>query len=385
MRLIDRLLGWREITTEGEGVKCLCEYLLRLHVPAELETDGQSALVRVGRKDGDRIVRRLKENGFSVQIGALRGLPAFGLSLLRRPGILFGVACVFLLLFFARTRVWAVEIRGDGTIDEDEIRTVLFESGLRPGIAIRGLSTEAIATQCLLRKDLFSGMNVSRSGVVVRVEWFGRRGVEPISFDAVADGANLVASCDGVIVSVEPTSGTAVVVPGQTVHKGDLLISGVNKGGTVRASGVVMAKVTEEFSATSEKTILRKSVSGAKMVSLSLRMFGEDLFSFGGAGDSAAQKDLTLPGGVILPFSLRIGYAHKTEEETVELTEAEAAAVALRRLNWVIREALSDGELLKKEVSGVFSENGYTATARTEYLINIAKPLEFSAKNEYNK
>ena len=65
-------------------------------------------------------------------------------------------------------------------------------------------------------------------------------------------------------------------------------------------------------------------------------------------------------------------------------SESETARSALRRLDWIVREALSEGELLKKEVSGSFSDSGYTATAKTEYLINIAEPLAFNAGNEYN-
>ena len=68
--------------------------------------------------------------------------------------------------------------------------------------------------------------------------------------------------------------------------------------------------------------------------------------------------------------------------ETVERTEAETAEVAIRRLHWIIREALSEGELLKKEVAGAFDGSGYTATAKTEYLLNIAEPLAFTARNE---
>lgn len=383
--LFERLFGWREIRCEGETAKRLTDCLLRLQIPAELYTEGQTAVVRVGFLDARRIVRYLGQTEGQMRVTRIRGLPARFASLFRRPGIVLGILCAFLLLLFSRGRIWEVRVKGDGTLDEDEVRSVLYEAGLRPGMAIRKLSSEEIATACLLRDDLFSGMNVSRTGVFVTVEWFGRRGEEPIVSNALSGGVNLVASCDGVIVSVEPTCGTAAVKPGQTVHKGDLLISGVNKGGTVRASGVVMAKVTETFSATAKKNASRTTVVRSKPVSLSLRMFGEELFSVGSGGDSVKIKDLTLPGGVVLPFSLRVGYAHKTETETVVLTEKETASAALRRLNWTIREALTEGELLKKEVSGVFEGDGYTATARTEYLINIAKPLAFDARNEYNK
>ena len=385
MRLIDRLFGWCEIRTEGEATKVLTDLLLQYSMTADIEEAGEWAKVRLGCADGKRIVRALREKQIDVSIGNLRGCPAVLLSLLRRPGILVGVLCVFLFLLFARGRSWEIRIDGDGTIDEDTVRTVLYAAGLRPGVAIRDCSPDGIVTECLLRNDLFSGMTVSISGVVARVEWFGRKGDAAIPSDGEAGGVNLVASRDAVIVSVQPTCGTAAVVPGQTVHKGDLLISGVNKGGTVRASGVVLARVTEEFSSTVESVEVRKKIGKAKPISFSLLLFGEKILSFGCGEDASTETDLTLPGGVVLPFSIRIGHAHAVTEETVLRSESETARSALRRLDWIVREALSEGELLKKEVSGSFSDSGYTATAKTEYLINIAEPLAFNAGNEYNK
>ena len=385
MRLIDRLLGWREIRTEGEATKILTDLLLQNAVPAEIEEEGGTARVRVGRKDAERILSSLGKKRIDASVGKLCGFPAALLSVLHRPGVLIGVLCAVFFLLFARTRIWEIRIAGDASLDEDTIRSVLYSAGLRPGMAIRDCSPDGVATECLLHDDLFSGMNVSLSGVVAHVEWFGRKGEAAIPSDGVAGGVNLVASRDGVIVSVIPTAGTAVVVPGQTVHKGDLLISGVNKSGTVKASGVVLARVSEEFSATAERIEIKRIIGKAKPVSLSIMLFGEKVLSVGRDGDAASEKELILPGGIVLPFSFRVGYVRTVAEETVPLSEKESATRALRRLDWVVREALSGGELLKKEVTGSFSSAGYTATAKTEYLINIAKPLAFNARNEYNK
>ena len=385
MRLIDSVFGWREIRGEGKATKYLTDYLLRNAVPAEIEEEGGTTAIRVGRADAKRILHEMRKKGIAAESGKLRGAPAVLLSFFRRPGIVCGVLCVFLLFLFARGRVWEIRVTGDGSVDEDEIRSVLFEAGLHPGMAIRDLSPDEVATKCLLRGDLFSGMNVSLSGVVVRVEWFGRGGDPSIRLASDEEGVNLVASCDAVIVSVQPTCGSAVVSPGQTVHKGDLLISGVTKGGAVRASGTVLAKVSGTFSSTTEKNAVRRKNGGRKTVSFSLLLFGEKVFSIGEVGDSASEKEIILPGGIVLPFSFRVGYAHETVEEIVALTEKETAEAAFRRLDWIIRESLAGGELLKKEVSGAFFDGGYTATAKTEYLINIAEPLAFIVRNEYNK
>ena len=356
MRLTDWLFGWREITADGDSAKFLTDLLLKENIPAEIRTDENATTVRVGRAAGKWILKALSENGINVRVGEIRGLPGLFRATMKRPGAVCGVVLAVLLFAFARTRLWDVRIEGDGSVDEDAIREIVYAAGLRPGMKLREISPESVSSACLLRE------------------------ASPSS-----DGVNVVASCDGVIVSVEPTSGTAVVVPGQTVHKGDLLISGVTGGGAVRASGKVTATVTREFTATVPKAVTTNRIEKKNAVSLSFRMFGEELFSIGAGGDSASEKEWTLPGGIVLPFSFRVGYLHKTVLENVELTEAEAAQNALRRLRWIVREALAEGELIREEISGGFDNAGYTATAKTEYLINIAKPLAFTVGNEYNK
>ena len=385
MRLIDRLFGWMEIRAERDEAKKLTDRLLVENLPAEIFTEGEKTVVRIGRVAGRRLIRALEAEDVTVEAGWLRGAPAVFSALVRRPGIVAGVLMTVVLFLFARGRVWEVKITGDGSVDEDVIREIVGEAGLRPGMKISDLSEDGVASGCLLRRDVFSGMNISVSGVVAEVSWFGRKQSEPGSVNSDGEGVNLVALCDGVIVSVLPSRGTAVVVPGQTVHRGDLLISGMSKGGAVRAEGTVIARVTGDYSVSVPLSETKREVTKRRPVSITLRMFGERLFSFGEGGDSVVEKELTLPFGVVLPFSFRVGYAHTVREETVVLSEAEAARIAHRRLSWMIREALSEGELLKQEVAGGYTDGAYLAKAKAEYLINIVKPLAFTARNEYNK
>lgn len=381
MRLIDRICGWREITVRGAGAKRFSDRILKVNIPAELLSDGEQTTVRVGRDAAKRLLSFARENGIDVTSGTVRGLPAFFASLLRRPGIVCGVILAVLFLVFARSRVWEVRIVGDGSTDEDTVREIVYAAGLRPGMKICDVYPERVSAACLGQEGVFSGVNVSLSGVVATVEWIGRHGEASIQSSGEG-GVNLVASCDGVIVSVEPTCGTAFVVPGQTVHKGDLLISGVTPGGAVKASGRVMASVTQEFTVTEEKTKTVTRTAKRRIASVSIRMFGEEITAVGDGGDSVSVKEMVLPGGVVLPLSLRFGYAHTSVRESVYLTEAEVASIALRRLALTVREALAEGELRKQEIDGRFTASGYVATAKTEYLINIAEPLAFTARNE---
>ena len=382
MRLIDFISGYSFFTLKGQAGRELTDYLYKNRLSAEIVPNGNGIRVRIGGRGRKAAYRFLIEKGFPFDDGKLLGLPGFFLSAVARPGIVLGVLLSVAFLLFARTRVWALRIEGDGTIDEDGVRDVLRVAGVSEGMAIRDLDLDAIESACVLRCDLFSSVKVSLDGVTAKVEWVGRKSGETVPVKSIGKKANLVAVSDGVIVSVLPSSGSACVVPGQTVHKGDLLISGVRDGGSVVASGTVIAKVVRTFSVTVPTVLTERKEKGRSACSFSLRLFDENLCSFGALGDCTDVIEWILPGGTAFPFSLRVGYRHDWEEETVVRSEGEVASLALKRLNWEMNAALSEGELLRKEIDGSFSGGAYTASATVEYLINIAQPLEFSVKNE---
>ena len=61
MRGIDRLLGWREIVTKGEGAKKLTDYLLKENLPAEVISDESETVVLVGVREAKKIRAYLSE------------------------------------------------------------------------------------------------------------------------------------------------------------------------------------------------------------------------------------------------------------------------------------------------------------------------------------
>lgn len=345
-------------------------------------TEGEFSFITDGRSYR-KLADILSCSGIAFQADEVRGLPRFFRFCRGRIGLLFGFTLALAILLFCRSRVWEVRIVGDGTIDMDMIRESLYQAGLREGMAISSLDGDAVAASYLMMNPAVSWINIHVDGVVAEVEWMAvKPGDEAVGHQA-GIGANLTAVCDAVVTDIRPVSGTPVVKVGQVVHKGDLLISGVKDNRIAYAEGEVFGKVTRTVSVLVPFLQQRDITKSRTTEALSLTVFGRSFSIFEKKADGVTEESaLWLPFGIKLPIGISRVYSYTTEQKDYRLTEEEAVMAAMHQLNAEISAFLAEGELLSRKTEGMFTEEGYYVKAEIEYLINIAKTLEFSAKND---
>lgn len=178
-----------------------------------------------------------------------RGL-YFSLNRLRRRkvlllGIIFFVAVIYML----SSIVWKVEVNTQNETLKNSVLKDLEQWGLKPGIFKHNLDKKYFLDKILLNYKNVSWAEIEIRGSRVIVEVVERE-MPP----EVEEGTpcHIVAAKDGIIQEVLPLRGEAVVKPGDTVSKGDVLISGsVSLAGgdgeekklLVRAKGIVKARV----------------------------------------------------------------------------------------------------------------------------------------------
>ena len=80
-----------------------------------------------------------------------------------------------------------------------------------------------------------------------------------------------------------------------------------------------------------------------------------------------------LPMGILLPFGVRT--VRRLEYETVSAKRSRESAVELAFyiLRCKMDGEVPEGNLMKKALSGSFTEKGYELTCRAEYIENIAR------------
>lgn len=145
-------------------------------------------------------------------------------GLLHRCGlVLGGIACLAMLLWSAAcVRTVDIELNGDCSFTEHEVRAVLMQHGICPGTGKRGLALGQVNEILTESFESVSFATAKLEGVRLSVKVYAKA-VAPV-VPQERDG--VYAACSGVVTGILVYSGTAVVQAGDTVEVGQLLIEG---------------------------------------------------------------------------------------------------------------------------------------------------------------
>jgi len=256
--------------------------LERLIDRAVLEGARFSKVRRTGRRQltietdsrGAAAIKALAERyRLDCKIISLGGISA-GMAWLKRRATVaaaFITAAALCALFFSH--IWTIEIdliRGDSLPPGTE--SVLADSGILKG-AYAGAADTALAAVRLMALEGCAHASVTRRGVRVVVE-IACEEPQPELYSIESSG-DLVAVRDGIVASVNVKSGTAMVKPGDTVRKGQVLIAGYERLSKesfreVGALGSVTARCWAEGEAESAVTAFEKRYTGRESTSASV-------------------------------------------------------------------------------------------------------------------
>jgi len=311
-----------------------------------------------------------KKTGCRVKILEKRGLPFLLNRYRHRKTFLLGAA-VFVVLFYIMTSfVWSVEVVGNKKIETDGILKCLEKYGVKPGVLKYRINPEEVANGVILDIDGLSYVNVLVRGTKVKVEV--AEGVKRPSIIPLNVPCDIVAKKDGVIKSVIVKIGQAQVKEGDTVKKGQLLVSGSIpiKGAEdnpkrVHAMAEVLARTWYEGRQPVELKAVEKIRTGRKKDNVTLVLFSKKINLFHKEIDFKdfekveIKKNLSIGEEFVLPFGLVIEryYENDLVEADISLEDAKenAAGIAYRKAAENIPEGAA---IVDKRVNFIENENG---------------------------
>lgn len=265
------------ITLELEGLmleRLLCKALAEGAQFAHVARLTRRRIVVTCAPRSARILRGLAEKfHIDCRVTRMGGVSALVARAKARITVVaaFGVALILSALYLSR--VWIVDVRLiRGAEAPTGVEDALADSGVAVGASVMDIDTELAA----LRLNALEGCahaSVEREGVVVVAE-IACEEPSPGLYD-ISYARDLVALCDGVIASVNVKSGTAMVKPGDTVRRGQVLIAGeerVTQEETVSvgALGSVTARIWQEGEAQDTIYANEKRFTGRESVSIQL-------------------------------------------------------------------------------------------------------------------
>lgn len=320
-----------------------------------IERTGPRTLVLETDPAGAAVMTRLCER-FSISCAVIdhRGRDAMLRRLKQRSTLLAGMLVCLTVVSLFLSRVWLidVELTGSRTASVQSVEQALERLGVRVGMSKSEVDPALLTDELAAESPDFSFVGVRLQGVRLLVE-VSPAIAAPEVYE-LEDGRDLVAKCDGVVLSVNVLSGVANVSPGDTVVRGHLLIRGderVTKEETrsIAALGSVTARTWHVGSARLPSVRMQREFTGRTSTSSELRMLGLawPLVQGESYPSQEIETEILPIGGLFLPLEICRTTARETRDRSVP-----ADSEALRRQLAALALAAAGAELSRAHPEG---------------------------------
>ena len=273
--LINRLRGQVRVRAEcafPERVLNLCGARELAFWDLEWESP-TSFTCRLSRRDYGRLRRAAEKLDCTLTVVGREGVPFFLRRFRHRTALVTGLVACGLGLFVGSFFVWDYQVEGNETVSTERILRALEKNGVGLGDFGLTLDGEDIRNHVLLDIPELSWITVNVSGCRAKVQV--RERVLPPEVVDERTPRNVTARRAGLVLEVRAMDGVSCVLPGSSVERGQLLISGVADTDTFGARilagmGEVRARTWYSMTARMRLEVPVKRYTGREKTCLSL-------------------------------------------------------------------------------------------------------------------
>lgn len=322
------LRGYLKISVKGE----FSEKLLNL-CAANRITLWNSRIIKGGIetcifiKDFFALRYLIRGSKLRVHICEKAGVPIRTSKNRKRIGLFGGIILLFVFLKVMSGYIWVIDVSGNEKVKTEEVIKACQKIGIKEGIRADSINPKIQREQLLLELDslAWASLNVEGSRLTVNISEIKEKGKEE---DAPT---NIKANADGIIKKINVTSGNCLVKVGDTVKKGDILVSGVIEAsdGTrfVKSAGSIIATVTESIEEEGEYKKIYRYETGKCKEKAVLQIFTLKIPLFLGSETQKYNSDLRVSSaklfGQNIPIRLYKKQFRFVKEEKITLSREE--------------------------------------------------------------
>lgn len=313
-----------------------------------------------------------------------RGLPALLARYRKRFGIYAGILVFIFIIWFSSSVIWQINVIGNESIEDKEIIEKLDGAGFRVGSFIPSADVRLLCSRCLHENPDISWMSINIIGTCADIR-VRERIAPPDGEEEQKDLPSVItAERDGFIERIELRGGQIIINSGQSVKKGETVISGVIPVGEkgfrlVRSDADVFARTIRRFRVEIPLSYTEQIREKTGKTGISFIFFSSEIKLTGsGAPDGCEQKSvteyITLPGGIALPFGIvKTECFAVSEGAEIALEEKEARRLADVRLAEIIGSELAGAESVSISKEYREEDGALVLEAEIVCIENIAK------------
>jgi len=376
LRLWNYIRGYVIIVVEGSFLEkfiniCTRRQLylwdLKIHkngvMTLKVSIKGFKLLRPAARKSRCR-VRILKKQGLPFIINRYR----------RRKTFAAGAVLFVLILSFMTSFVWTIEIDGNEKIEDTALIRELAAIGVKPGVLKYTVDPEKVVNEMMLRMDELSWISVVVKGTKVKISVAERK--QPPDLIPVDEPCDIVAERDGIIKNIVVKEGQEKVKVGDTVTKGQILVSGAvdiknqERKRLVHSIAVVEARTWYEHEVPVETSVVEDIRTGRSKDLYYVDIFNRRIKLLPGTPGFKdyetveIEKRLSLGERFPLPFAIII-YRHFEKEPVVrELSPEDARNAAAERAYGEIIEIIPEDAEIVNVVTDIVQTNDRGTVAK---------------------
>lgn len=386
VRILRWVLGYIQITLSGECPERILTILSRNRLPFwDIKQRGGNITICLYAHHFKklRILRRGVPS--AINISKRRGLPFLLRRYRRRWAFALGLVLFFLINWVASMFIWNIQIEGNFKTDSQVVLDYLLTQGVREGILAKNIDCDNIRVRMTKDFEDISWASLTIEGSQLTVSLHERH---PMDLSA-KEPCNLIASRDGVIHQIRALTGRTAVKQGETVTRGQLLVSGVleyttGKTEFVAATGEIFARTIRDITVTQPLKYIETRRTGEMATRRVLSFFGLNIPLYIGGIDRAYEKDLVLSrpetATAYLPIYLATANFYFTEERMINLTEENARQMALKKMEELC-DQIADYEISSYEDTYTTEDGNVILNRHIQAIENIAKSEKIEINN----
>lgn len=333
------------------------------------------------------------KNAGVIQITKKHGIVFPLLKLKNRLGLFAGVLLFIVIINFLGGFVWNIQITGNSKISSEDISSLLGSNGFSVGSYWKSIDKDVLENLILASFDDCAWVHINQIGSLARVEI-----KEAVAKPKIVKGkgyANIKAKKDGIIVQTIVYTGWRAVNSGDSVTKGDLLISGIYENEKkkqnffARASGICLAQVNESFQLTVSRQQHEKKYLPEKKYK-TINFFGLKIPLYIGKiskqNTDFEQKSVYVKlNKKELPIGITYDIAKPYVITTNVLSDKELNELAGREINKKIKTDFADAQIISKKADISLGSENAKVSVKLVCIEDIAQESKIDIKAQKNK
>ncbi len=366
-KLFHWLFGYARFRVVGDGARffTICAKS-RIGLWGYRRESGQ-AMACVRAREYRKLRRISRRAGVRLRVMERKGLPFWLQRLSRRKGLVMGALCGAALYVFLSGFTWGVTVSGTQKLPDSLILDAARHCGIYVGSRLDGQSPRGANAGIQTQVAGLSWVGVNTDGCFTHI--LVNESSERPRLAEKGGWSNIVAAREGQVVEIQAASGRPEVALGDTVVKGQLLISGLYQERqdpwaepledplqvTGQARGSVVAETYREFTVQVSAKKNERLETGWVQSRYTLCLFGLRIplgMPFGEAGENVRCWQETYQAkalGTVLPLSIQREARAYGEKQVRVLSEEEQKEQALLKLRQAQRAGIAPGGRVAQE------------------------------------